>query len=173
MGDSGRPWAFVLLGVTGSGKSSLGNVLMDREVFKVGHTARSCTFATNKQLGLIPSLDVPLVVIDTPGYGDSGGRDEQHMREIQEVLAVEQFVNAFLLVLNSASIRCDDQIFNMLQVITPNRLSLSLTLVHLAFALIFVLGIHCDVWDWFLQKHDSSSYTLGNVEKSLQQANEK
>lgn len=64
IGDEGRPWTFVLLGVTGCGKSSLGNALLEREVFKVGHSAQSCTTATNKQLGLHATLNVPVVVID-------------------------------------------------------------------------------------------------------------
>ena len=57
-----------------------------------------------------------MVVIDTPGFGDSSGKDQENLHQIAEMLEFEHFVNAFVLVLNGESVRFDDQIFNMLQV---------------------------------------------------------
>ena len=55
VGDGGIAWSFVLLGATGSGKSTLGNVLVEREAFHVGHGAKSCTSIPRKELGIVKS----------------------------------------------------------------------------------------------------------------------
>jgi len=109
---------FVLLGITGSGKSSTGNMLLEREnAFPVGHLADSCTQSPHMEEGLASHLNVPVVVIDTPGYGDSGGNDEGNIQKMITFLENEiHFVNTFLLVLNGAQRRFDQQTFEMLKV---------------------------------------------------------
>jgi len=90
----------------------LGNTLLDNKAFKVGHGAQSCTPKPAKTRGVIPSLNVPVVVVDTPGYGDSGGNDAGNFREMIAFLEDEvMFVNVFLIVLNAT--RCDEQLGSM------------------------------------------------------------
>ena len=53
--------------MTGSGKSSLGNALLEKHSFKVGRDMASCTDETSDiQKGFW--LDKEFEVIDTPGY---------------------------------------------------------------------------------------------------------
>jgi predicted GTPase len=40
-------------------------------------------------------------LLDTPGLGDSEGRDGQHIAEMVEKLKERKYVNAFLIVFNS------------------------------------------------------------------------
>ena len=64
----------VLLGMTGSGKSSLGNLLLGRTSFKVGHDYASCTKKTshlttgrwNGKGGLFELIDTPGGLIYLP-----------------------------------------------------------------------------------------------------------
>lgn len=121
-GDGGDPWVVVMLGVTGSGKSSLGNSIYGKEAFKVSNEAESCTSAAQTITKIVDPINVPLTVVDTPGYGDSRGGDEKNMKHMTETLQDIGLVNAFLLVVNGANVRLDQQIFEMLQVYPPSLL---------------------------------------------------
>ena len=63
----------LLLGVTGNGKSTLGNVLLGKEVFKVGDDIDSCTNQTQLESSIVNGTQIN--IIDTPGFDDSNGND--------------------------------------------------------------------------------------------------
>ena len=52
----------------------------------------------------------PVIVIDTPGTGDSKGRDTKHIAEMVVGLKNARFVHAFPIVVNSAEPRLSDQL---------------------------------------------------------------
>lgn len=56
----------------------------------------------------IDGKDHPVLVIDTPGTGDSEGRDAKHTAEMVLVLKAVKRVNAFILCLNSSQPRFDE-----------------------------------------------------------------
>jgi predicted GTPase len=127
MRDSAGHCTFVLLGIIGSGKSSTGNSLLGGKAYDVGHTAASCTEdpqsapgkITFQQESMDTVVEVPVLVIDAPGYGDSRGKDQDKLNINRLVNYLEKevmFVNSFLLVVNGASPRFDGQMFEMLQV---------------------------------------------------------
>jgi predicted GTPase len=73
-----------LLGVTGHGKSSLANVICGENIFEAN---AGTTSVTEHVQGIVTtwrdiSTHVPLICIDTPGFGDSEGRDPDHVDNI-------------------------------------------------------------------------------------------
>lgn len=92
-----------LLGVTGHGKSSLGNSICGDNVFKAD---AGLTSVTDKVQGLVTryrgiSDDLPIICIDTPGFGDSEGRDGNHITNIVNSLKTIGYVNTFVIAWNS------------------------------------------------------------------------
>lgn len=66
-----------LLGVTGHGKSSLANAICGENIFEANAATKS---VTEKVQGMVTtwrdiSTHAPMICIDTPGFGDSEGRD--------------------------------------------------------------------------------------------------
>ena len=69
----------LLMGQTGSGKSSFGNFLLGRRAFVTSNKCNSCTTKTVKETS---SNDKLIDVIDTPGLSDSEGRDQAHTQQM-------------------------------------------------------------------------------------------
>ncbi len=49
-----------------------------------------------------------MIVIDTPGIGDSKGRDTSHIHAIVKGLRIVGYVHTFLITINSQSPRFDE-----------------------------------------------------------------
>ncbi len=50
-----------------------------------------------------------IIMIDTPGIGDSKGKDTDHIANIVAQLKTIGFVHSFIIVINSAQKRMDEQ----------------------------------------------------------------
>ena len=98
------------MGQTGVGKSSLANVLINMEQFKVSGQSKSETDNTH---GIFASMSYKdqyfkALVIDTPGFGDSEGRDSKHIAEMVLALKAVKRVHAFVVCLNSSDVRISE-----------------------------------------------------------------
>ena len=74
----------LLIGETGAGKSTLGNKMLGKEVFKVGHDLESCTTQSQTQFGNLFGGNLVVEVTDTGGLGDSEGRDENFVKNVAQ-----------------------------------------------------------------------------------------
>ena len=73
--------SIVVIGQTGSGKSTTANSICGQQKFK---ESCSTTSETDSVTGLLATWqgvggEEPVIVIDTPGLGDSKGRDTGHI----------------------------------------------------------------------------------------------
>jgi len=120
----------VMMGVTGAGKSSLGNVLLggppeckDDQInqplncwFGVCHSAASCTKGTHYGWGKFAGVGDNSTVIDTPGFGDSDNDDNILITEMVDALKNSiKTANTFLLTFNGQSERFDTLLQQMLR----------------------------------------------------------
>ncbi|CAG0892348.1 unnamed protein product [Darwinula stevensoni] len=105
-----------ILGVTGTGKSTLGNVLLGFEHddgehgFDTSSRVGSSTISVRAMDGFwLGDENRPIRIIDAPGHGDASGRDLQFRQELVEKLREEGHVDAFIWVKNSQHPRFDKQ----------------------------------------------------------------
>ena len=116
-----------LIGATGVGKSSVGNVLgnvNDPDEKEEGEpctgfvalpSCQSVTFDTSIQT--LSWFDgTPVTIIDTPGLGDSEGRDADHIANMCDNLKLKRTVNMFALVFNGEDARLNIHMKGMLRV---------------------------------------------------------
>ena len=89
------------MGVTGSGKSSTLNSLCGEERFETSGNTESETYELKGvALSLEKDITDQTILVDSPGIGDSQGRDKAHIEMIIEGLRALGCVHTFLIVIN-------------------------------------------------------------------------
>jgi hypothetical protein len=116
----------LMVGPTGTGKSSFGNRFLHRECFGVSDEPTSQTAQTTMEQTQIQSGSKEAFIhraIDTPGHGDSEGRDWEFMGStIQFLRSIEPGVNLIALVVQEGTRAATDfqTTFKMLHVAFGN-----------------------------------------------------
>jgi len=115
----------VIVGATGSGKSSLANALLGCDprskecLFEVCSGSDSCTKKTTYGFGFWLGNGQNFTVIDTPGFGDSDNDDDLLIEEMMDILAnVVDHTDTFLLLFDGRETRFDASLQNMIQMMT-------------------------------------------------------
>ena len=103
----------LLFGETGNGKSSLGNILLGNNVFKVSADVKSETKVTFGREGIGDSKD--LFVIYTPGLQDPQGADRARMIQLIQYVKEHKELNAIVVVFNYQQVRFPYNIQTMLK----------------------------------------------------------
>lgn len=100
----------VIIGPTGAGKSSLANALLgnapncDNCTFQVCPAMDSCTKETSYATGPWLGKGLEFTVIDTPGFGDSDGEQNELIDEMTGVLKdTVKGANAIVLLVKGTS----------------------------------------------------------------------
>eukprot|EP00347_Sterkiella_histriomuscorum_P021961 403332169 len=102
-----------MIGVTGHGKSSTGNTLTGiKDIFRVSCSSKSETFVCQ---GVVTNWfgntkESQLIALDTPGLGDSEGRDTKHIANMVKSLKSIGYVNTFLIIINSQEPRFNEML---------------------------------------------------------------
>ena len=115
MEEEKKPASLVLFGVTGSGKSTLGNRILGNYIFKEGDGSDSETKETIGQSGTFDNH--PVFVVDTPGLHDSEGGDKDHLEQMTSYIKEQRLLQAFVFVIDFNPVRIDSSVFQLFRLV--------------------------------------------------------
>ena len=97
-----------LIGKTGNGKSSTGNMILQRKQFECAASANGVTFRIQSEFGHFQNSDFKLT--DTPGVFDPVKSDEEIINELKKVIdELHPGPHVFLIVLKSTRFTEEDK----------------------------------------------------------------
>ena len=102
----------VLLGESGSGKSSFGNYVAGENVFEISDDPISCT---KDIIRAKSKLDPEIGIVDTPGISDCSGSDKAHYEKMLKAIKEMGPVHLILIILNFTSPRLTVSLQNMIK----------------------------------------------------------
>lgn len=98
-----------LIGKTGNGKSSTGNMILQRKQFECAASTNGVTFRIQSELGRFQNTDFKLT--DTPGVFDPIKSDEEIVNELRKVIdELHPGPHVFLIVLKSTRFTEEDKL---------------------------------------------------------------
>merc|ERR1712168_1405176 len=111
------------MGITGSGKSSLCNVLsgsdFEKGPFAIGHDPSACTKETRfGEAFFCENKTMPFTVVDTIGFSDPDMDDDQEII-VELVRTLQNFcdhINAIMIVINGGNPRLDAALIAMIKI---------------------------------------------------------
>ena len=113
--------SILLIGLSGHGKSSLGNFLLGKHIFKVSDRNQLCTRCISSY------TSGNLTIIDTPGFCSLNGyyeyddnNDILFIKEIKEYIDKSKNIRAILIVINSQEVRITNDFKNLIKMIYNN-----------------------------------------------------
>jgi predicted GTPase len=102
----------VLLGESGSGKSSFGNYVAGENVFEISDDPISCT---KDIIRAKSKLDPKIGIVDTPGISDCSGSNKAHYEKMLKAIKEMGPVHLILIILNFTSPRLTVSLQNMIK----------------------------------------------------------
>mmetsp|Transcript_23797 Transcript_23797/g.38210 ORF Transcript_23797/g.38210 Transcript_23797/m.38210 type:complete len:433 (+) Transcript_23797:61-1359(+) len=118
-GRTKKPLTICMIGATGVGKSSAANCIANikkdsRNAFKASPEVKSCTYKTAVKKCRWFDDRQPMYLVDTPGLGDSEGRDSRHIAEMAKALKEHGEVHLFVIVFNGEDARMNEHTKGMI-----------------------------------------------------------
>jgi len=120
MGDNKNDYethSFILLGKTGVGKSSLCNNICKENKFEVSDSFESCTTETSSQTIINDEKKYKLLIIDTPGFDDTEGRDDKNIETMKNYIKENERIKGIIIVIDFTNVRFDRSLQNSIKII--------------------------------------------------------
>ena len=95
----------------------MSNNIAKEQLFKVGDSFSSCTSETSAQTICDKKNNCNLFIIDTPGFEDSEGRDNDNIEKMKNFIKENERIKCIVIVIPFHLTRCDKSLQNSIKII--------------------------------------------------------